>query len=407
MSSLLPRLSSLATFHRTVLGDEPGYDGAMAINVQQRGKRFQLRVKHDLLHKPFFFTFDSDAEARTYGEQLDSLLSRGIVPSELLAGPDRPTDDPLVIEVIRSYSKAARVAASDSEVLDVLISEVPGLRVSGITFAWCDEYVRRLKREKNLAPGTIRKRVGSLARVLDWHIRQTTAPGAQPMPNALRLLPRGYSAYTPEDVASGVEPKRDVVRDRRLAPDECERIALALAGHKREGRERALVVDPAFTLLYELIVDTGLRLFEAYRLKVASIDFTQAIINVEGSKGHHGAAKPRVVPIKPALRGKLKAWCENRVGMVFPFWDGTPEDRRKAQARLTARFSSLFDYAMVPDFTEHDLRHEATCRWVELRNDRGWVFSEIEVCRIMGWSDPRMMLRYASLRGSDLSARLG
>ena len=47
----------------------------------------------------------------------------------------------------------------------------------------------------------------------------------------------------------------------------------------------------------------------------------------------------------------------------------------------------------MPDFREHDLRHEATCRWVELRNATGWVFSEIEVCRIMGWSDTRMMLR--------------
>ena len=41
-----------------------------------------------------------------------------------------------------------------------------------------------------------------------------------------------------------------------------------------------------------------------------------------------------------------------------------------------------------------------------LRNATGWVFSEIEICRIMGWSDTRMMLRYASLRGSDLASRL-
>ena len=51
--------------------------------------------------------------------------------------------------------------------------------------------------------------------------------------------------------------------------------------------------------------------------------------------------------------------------------------------------------------------HEAACRWFELRNDRGWVFSDIEICRVMGWKDTRMALRYASMRGEDLSSRLG
>lgn len=378
----------------------------MAVNIQQRGGRFQMRVRHALLPKPFFSTFDSEAEAAAYGAQLEALLARGIVPAELAAAPARRADDPLVIEVIRAYSRAAHVAPSDSEVLDVLVRETPGLRVSGVTFAWCDEYVRRLKRVNNLAPGTIRKRVGSLARVLDWHIRQTTAPGAQPIPNALRLLPRGYSAYTPDDVATGAKAKRDTVRNRRLAPEEYQRILQALSGHKRPDRERALAHDPAFALLFHLLVDTGLRLFEAYRLRVASIDFAQGIINVDGSKGHHGAIKPRVVPLKPALREQLRVWCDGRVGLVFPFWDGSAEDKDKASGRLTARFRVLFDYAGVPDFREHDLRHEATCRWVEMRNATGWVFSEIEVCKIMGWSDTRMMLRYASLRGSDLASRL-
>lgn len=378
----------------------------MAVNIQQRGGRFQMRVRHALLPKPFFSTFDSEAEASAYGAQLEALLARGIVPAELAAAPARRADDPLVIEVIRAYSRAAHVAPSDGEVLDVLVRETPGLRVSGVTFAWCDEYVRRLKRVNNLAPGTIRKRVGSLARVLDWHIRQTTPPGAQPMPNALRLLPRGYSAYTPDDVATGAKAKRDTVRNRRLASDECERILQVLAGHKRPDRERALPHNPAFALLFHLLVDTGLRLFEAYRLRVASIDFAQGIINVDGSKGHHGAIKPRVVPLKPALREQLRVWCDGRVGLVFPFWDGSAEDKDRASGRLTARFRVLFDYAGVLDFREHDLRHEATCRWVEMRNATGWVFSEIEVCKIMGWTDTRMMLRYASLRGSDLASRL-
>lgn len=93
---------------------------------------------------------------------------------------------------------------------------------------------------------------------------------------------------------------------------------------------------------------------------------------------------------------------------MFGFWDGTLEDKKKAQLRLTSRFKNLFSYADVPECTEHDLRHEAACRWFMLRNpaDTGWLFSELEICKMMGWSDTRMALRYLSLRGEDLSARL-
>lgn len=57
--------------------------------------------------------------------------------------------------------------------------------------------------------------------------------------------------------------------------------------------------------------------------------------------------------------------------------------------------------------TEHDLRHEATCRWMQMRQPGGgWVFSDVEICRIMGWTSTDMMLTYASLRGEDLAARL-
>jgi integrase len=181
----------------------------------------------------------------------------------------------------------------------------------------------------------------------------------------------------------------------------------ALAGAKRKGRERALEVDPALQLLFELILNTGLRLVEAYRLRVDQVDTIKGVIKVEGSKGERGRIKPRVVPLVPALRPLLADWCKDRVGLIFPFWDGREESRKRTSARLGARFRVLFDYARVPGCTEHDLRHEATCRWVTMRDKHGrWMWSEVEVCKIMGWTDTKMMMRYASLRGEDLGDRL-
>jgi integrase len=285
----------------------------------------------------------------------------------------------------------------------LLREQVGTHRLSAVSAAWADNWVADMKtRLRSLAPGTIRKRVGALARAIDAHWR--TAVKGTPPGNPLRYMPRGYSQY---DAASPVA-RSDEIRDRRMLPGELVAVRSALAGTRNPERERPLANDPAFALLFELILHTGLRLSEAYGLKASQVDTSTWVLRVDGSKGERGKRKPRVVPLVPELRSLLRDWCADRVGLVFPFWTGLPEDKRNATNRLSARFTTLFNYAGVLDFTEHDLRHEATCRWVTMRDAAGrWVFSELEICRIMGWSDPKMMLRYASLRGEDLSSRLG
>lgn len=370
--------------------------------ITQRGEKWQIRVKHRLLPKPYFDTFPSEGEARAYAQQLEAMLDRGIVPMELLDTEKRGAD-PLLSRVLEAYIDSGAAAPTDVQTLELLKSGVGHHRLSAVTAAWSDNWVATMKAApRPLAPGTIRKRVGALARAIDAHWRASvkgTPPG-----NPLRYMPRGYSQY--DMAAPGA--KVDQSRDRRLDPGEEEAIRRALAGEKRADRERPLSVDPAFTLLFELILGTGLRLSEAYGLTVAQVDLARWVLRVDGSKGERGKRKPRVVPLVPELREPLRDWCADRVGLLFPFWTGLPEDKRNATNRLSQRFRTVFSYAGIEDFTEHDMRHEATCRWVERRGTDGrWLFSEVEVCRIMGWSDTKMMLRYASLRGEDLSARMG
>ena len=378
----------------------------MAAHIQQRSGKFQLRVKHALLPRPFFFTFQTEPEAEAYRDQLLAVLARGLVPAEMLAKP-RGASDPTLASVIGDYQRETSVTDSDNELLGVVKGEVMGVRVSGVTFTWTEDYVRDLKSEKkHLAPGTIRKRVGSLARVLDWHFKRVTAPGEAPRANPLRMLARGYSVYSKTDAIS-VKPKFDEKRNRRFGPGEAERVAKALAGVKRPDRERVFTKDPEFPIFYSVLLATGMRSFEVYRLRVESIDFAKNIIRVDGSKGHRGAEKPRHVVIRPELRAPLREFCKGRAsGLVFGYWDGQADTRQKVAGRLTQRFLSLFAYAEVPDFSEYDLRHEAACRWFALRNDRGWVFSELEICRMMGWASFDLAIRYASLRAEDLSARM-
>lgn len=386
--------------------------------IQQRGSTFQLRVKSKLLPKPYFHTFDTFEEADRYGKQIEALLKNGVVPRELLevtqaskSAADAKASNPLLIEIIRAYTKAAPITRSDDDLLDVVLNEVAGLRLATLSVSWVEQYVSRLKLEQNLAPGTIRKRIGVLARVLDWHLRRST-PDGQPRPaNPLRGLPTGYSAYSGEDAAQlkkDQEVKTDVERDRRLLAEEEERVRFVLAGGKMPGKRKGLKREPEFELLFHVILDTGVRLQEAFMLRVDQLELDKGYARIEGSKGARGKIKHRTVPLRPALVVRLRERvAEVKSGRLFP-WFGREKwpTVKQTSSYLSKRFATMFDYASVPDFHEHDLRHEATCRWVSLKTkDGNWAFTETEIAKIMGWSSMAMMLRYLSLRGEDLSGR--
>lgn len=387
------------------------------MNIQQRGRRFQLRITNKLLPRPFFHSFDTWDEAHAYGTQLEALLARGVVPQDLLIQLQEPKSrsDVAVIAVIDKFIFGnAAVSKTDKEMVGYIKPDFVGVLMSKVSFEHALGFVRRLKLERNLSPSTIRARVGCLGRIFDWHINHL-AEGATPAANVWRLLPSGYSIYSSEEAAAataaGLAPKVDEKRDRRLAAGEDERIRRVLAGEKlRDDRERALSADPELAVMYSLVVDTGLRMREAYMLTVPQIDLAKREIDVAGTKGHRGALKPRTVPMKGSLLRTMKQWVESLPAgetRVFPgLWDSSSAeaDLKRTTGRIGAAFARVFDHAECSDITEHDLRHEATCRWVLMRRpDGAWLRSEVEIAKIMGWSSLAMFLRYASLRGEDLA----
>jgi integrase len=390
--------------------------GTKFVTVTEAGAG-RLRVRHPLLPREFHQTFNTPAEANDYGDKLLATLRRGIVPELHGAKSGAPVAGLKLSALLLSYRRAAPIAPTEHAAIDTLLALplVANTSVADVTNKWAEQFASHLKVERHLAPSTVRKRVESLARALDWHLRRTTANGEPTPPNPLRSLPHGYSVASADEAAKlakkGVALKRDAHRDRRLEPEEAIAIESSLAGARRPGRERPLSVDPAFTLLYHVIVDHGLRLFEAYRMQIEDIDFAHATLRVRGSKGHRGVIKWRSVPLKQPVLVELRKFVAGRkAGLVFPWWDGAEETRQRVSNMLSQRFASLFEYAGAPDLTEHDLRHEATCRWMTLQNSRGeWALTETALCKIMGWSGAnalQMLLRYASLRGSDLAAMI-
>lgn len=374
-----------------------------SVRPTKNGK-FELTVRHASLPKGRkFFTFDDEAEARRYGEQWEARKNAGLAPPQALL---EPTEERRTLGfVLRSWANSGKAAPTEQSTLKLLISEVGDTKIAKADFAWADAWVDKMKSKQHLAPGSIRKRVGAMSRALDAFLR-ASGGGANP----LKLLPKGYSAYTEADALVAGGAKVDVERDRRLLPGEHEAILAATAGGPpRKGRERAWAPsgDADMRLLYLTIIWTGLRLREAYRLEVADIDLKGKVIRARKSKLWRGKVAFKEVPMRPELHAELTAYVKGRSGRVFPFWDGTEEDLNRCSARLSARFATLFDYAQCSGLTEHDLRHEATCQWLEMKDASGWLYRIEEVNRIMGWSPTsKMAARYASFRGSDLAQRL-
>lgn len=210
--------------------------------------------------------------------------------------------------------------------------------------------------------------------------------------------------------------KVDVVRDRRLLPGEHEKITDALNGHKREDRQRELQMkEPeALRMLFTLIFYTGIRLMEAYTLRVDQINMNGRFINVKCSKQWYGRVKYRDVPMRRELHAALSDFL-TAPGIadgefLFPWLDDEVDEKtmKKVTAKLSSQFSRVFKYAMCEGLTEHDLRHEATCQWYELREPSGqWMFREKEIEKVMGWAPgSKMGSRYASFRAEDLAQRL-
>lgn len=366
---------------------------------RRRGNTWHYTVRRaKLLPKPVYLSFEDEREGDEYVRRLEAMLDRGIVPDEV-AEPKREVKD--LRSRIRAYRDAQHISVDDSKLLPVVQSRLPiDLALKDLTFTWATEWVTSLKRKQNLSPSTIRHHVGALSRALDW----MAAHGDLPM-NPLRLLPRGYSTYTPEDVKAvarieGVA-KDDAERDRRFEEGEESAIRRILAGEKPQGRQRALTLEhrEALVLLFDMALESCMRLREMYTLEVAQVDRKQSTIFLDQTKN----GSKRQVPITSVLDGLLERYRGDYDGRLFPWWHGSrkKKDLERVTSRLSRQFARVFDAAGCVDLHFHDLRHEATSRLYERT-----TLTDLEIASITGHTDPRQLKRYANLRGSNLAKKL-
>jgi len=368
---------------------------------RRRGKSWHYTVRRTgLLPRPIYLSFDDEAEGDEYVRRLEALLDRGVVPDEFAAKREAGAS---LRDGVRRYLAAQHVSVDDCDLLEIVLARLPReLTLPALTFAWAQAWVTALKRQQNLAPSTVRKHVGALARVLDW----LAAHGEIPT-NPLRLLPKGYASYTPEDAeaVAAIEgrAKADTERDRRLDAGEEKSIRAIMAGEKPEGRQRALELrhKDALALLFDMALESAMRMREMYTLTVGQVDLGRRTIFLDRTKN----GDRRQVPISSVLLARLREALKDRAAeeRVFPWWDGAHDRRNldRTTSLLSRQFDRIFSAAGCVDLHFHDLRHEATSRLYERTS-----LSDMEIAKITGHRSLSMLRRYSNLRGSDLASRM-
>lgn len=365
---------------------------------RRKGEKWEFVIKRaGLLPKPLYLTFDTEQAGDNFVAKVEALLDKGIVPHDL-----SPREKVLTIrDLVRSYSAEASPKQKDREVLATIIKDKGGDPTSLIDVNWVDSWVSEMKRKHNLAPATIRAKVGALARACDWAMRKKLV--ALP-DHPFRTLPKGYATYTELDRQFSGTKKVDNHRDRRLRQGEDKMIREVISSGviPRKQRDRAIEHKDSLLADYDLAVESAMRLRERYTLMKDDVDLRSRTIYLKGSRTKNG--RSREVPLSSVAVEVVAAQLDRVKGpYLFPWWDGdTSEYALKMISNyLSKLYSDVFEAAGCPDLREHDLRHEATSRLFERTK-----LSAEQIMKITGHEDHKTMMRYMNPTGRDLASAL-
>lgn len=383
----------------------------MPIFVRTRPNRpgAELRVKHKLLPKLFYATLSNEAEARQYGERLHRSLERGIVPEELQPKAKFDFDD--VAGAIDQYVASRDMPRSRRTLLATIRKDIGSTKLRVIDYAWAESWVSAQKIQHHRSPGTIRKQKGALQLCLKWVCNYH--PGMLAV-NPLPELEPGYSRYSEAEaqllLAKGLEPKVDLERDRRLKVEE-EKAVLDCLQRRIDGAQDVAARSScqAMLVMFLLALGTAMRLREMYTLSAGQVDLPRKTIFLKRTKNGDTREVPMSSAILRLMAEVLARMSGSPKELLFPFWNGdlSEEVLDSVSADISAAYAEIFEEAGCPDFHFHDTRHEATCRLVLLETPGKPRLDAVQISKITGHKDPRMLRRYMSLRGSELAEFLG
>ncbi len=342
---------------------------------RKRGENWNYIIKRKhLLPKPINLTFRDEAAGDAYVADLERLLEAGVVPSEFIEKREYGLH-----EAISEYLRVNAVSEQDRDILAYMrAEELKNDPLSAITYDWAECQVQ-FQKSLLRAPTTIRHKIGAVARCLDWTQRKGWIQS-----NPLRLLPKGYATYVNGEV-------EDEERERRLEPGEEEAIRAVLSGEYEPKGQRRLELEhrDALTLMFDIALETAMRMRETYTLHWEQVDFPQRTIFLDKTKN----GDKRQVPMSSVITERLAAVSQES-GLVLPFFDGNYD---RTTSRLSRQWNRVFRHAGCDGLTYHCLRHEAASRFYERTS-----MTDLEISRITGHKTIRVLRRYSNLRAASM-----
>lgn len=359
-----------------------------------------------LLPKPISRSFGNENEGDIFAERIEAQLADGVAPAGFIKGKNVIDSlDRLINEYIRHVS----INPDDVDKLMIIKAENGRTLLAEITYDWCEDWIHQFKVVRKVRPGTIKKYKGALQRCMTWAMAKGYLNT-----NYLSLLPKSYAQFSGRDRSpDGV--LKDVQRDRRLELGEEDRVRAVILGHKPADKQRIIIDETmaAYQCMFDLAIETAMRMREIYTLEFRQVDLSQRTIFLEktknGSKRQVALSTVAVTALQTYLdhvaagTGGMTKATFHAADILFPFWDGNKHRREmdRTTIKLSRKWSKVFEHAGLVDFHFHDIRHEATSRFFEKT-----TLSEMRISKITGHRNMASLDRYANLRGSDLANEL-
>ncbi len=177
------------------------------------------------------------------------------------------------------------------------------------------------------------------------------------------------------------KPAKGKHRDRVIAMGEV-RAMLREMGYRRRGRVASTGQAVANCML--LALRTGMRAGELCGLTWKNVH--ELHVHLPDTKSD----RPRDVPLSTrarAILARMKGWDDE---LVFGL----------ASASLDALFRKYRKRAELEGFTFHDTRHTAATMIAK-------KIDVLDLCKMFGWTDPKMAMVYYNPHGSSIAAKLG
>ena len=178
-------------------------------------------------------------------------------------------------------------------------------------------------------------------------------------------------------------------RDRRLTPEEEERLLTAADAHS----------NPMFGWVVRLALYTGMRSGEILCLRRSQVDLKKRTVLLRDTKN----GSTRSVPLSKPATEVMQAALANPIRPIdtdLIFFGEPGKDGKRRPYVITKIWADLKKTEKLDNLHFHDLRHESVSRLVESG------LSDQEVSSISGHKSMQMLKRYTHLRAEDLVTRL-